>query len=243
MNIELVGTGSIGAIQTSASTLIDNKMLIDLPNGIIKRLKQTNHDILNIETCLITHLHADHFFDIPFFMLERYFNKTENIAKIICPKNTKMKVKQLFDIGFPGNWEKVSKLAKVEFIEFENLNKEKIDNNIYVTSKLVEHGKLKPAYGFIINIQGHTIGVSGDSRICESIFEIVDKSEISILDMSAIDMKTNAHMNLYDIKELCYKYKNKTIIATHMHDYTREKAKEEKIDNLIIPEDGQIIKV
>ena len=127
--------------------------------------------------------------------------------------------------------------------EFENLNKEKIDNNIYVTSKLVEHGKLKPAYGFIINIQGHTIGVSGDSRICESIFEIVDKSEISILDMSAIDMKTNAHMNLYDIKELCYKYKNKTIIATHMHDYTREKAKEEKIDNLIIPEDGQIIKV
>ena len=91
MNIELVGTGSIGAVQMSASTLIDNKILIDLPNGIVKRLKQTGHNILDIETCLITHLHGDHFLDIPFFMLVKYFQMPTNMPEIICPKGTRGK--------------------------------------------------------------------------------------------------------------------------------------------------------
>ena len=243
MNIELIGTGSIGAVQMSASALIENKILIDLPNGIVKRLKQTGHNILDIETCLITHLHGDHFFDIPFFMFEKYFKKATNITKIICPKGTKDKTKTLFDIGYPGEWDKVSKLAYVEFIEFEELNKEKITDELYVTSKIVEHGKFKPAYGYIVNIKGKNIGFSGDSKLCDNIFDIVEKSEISILDMSVTEIKTNAHMSLYDIKEICKKYKNKIIVATHMHDYTREKAREEKIENLIIPEDGQIINI
>ena len=123
------------------------------------------------------------------------------------------------------------------------MDKEKITDELYVTSKLVEHGDLKPAYGYIVNIQGKNVGFSGDSRLCNNIFDIVEKSEISILDMSVTDMKTDAHMSLYDIKEICEKYKDKTIVATHMHDYTRERAKEEKIDNLIVPEDGQIIKI
>ena len=72
MKIELVGTGSIGAKQLSASTLINDEILVDVPNGIIKRLKQTGHDILKIKVILITHLHGDHFLDIPFFMLEKY---------------------------------------------------------------------------------------------------------------------------------------------------------------------------
>lgn len=243
MNIELVGTGSIGAVQMSASTLIDNKILVDLPNGIVKRLKQTGHNILDIETCLITHLHGDHFFDIPFFMFEKYFKKATNMTKIICPKGTMNKIKALFDLGFPEEWNKVSELACVEFIEFEEMNEEKITDELYVTSKLVEHGDLKPAYGYIVSIQGKNVGFSGDSRLCNNIFDIVEKSEISILDMSVTDKKTDAHMSLYDIKEICEKYKDKTIVTTHMHDYTKERAKEEKIDNLIVPEDGQIIKI
>lgn len=42
-------------------------------------------------------------------------------------------------------------------------------------------------------------------------------------------------MGLDDIKEICHQYKNKKVIATHMHDITREKALEESIGNLIVP--------
>ena len=43
-------------------------------------------------------------------------------------------------------------------------------------------------------------------------------------------------MGYNDIKQICNGNPNKKIIATHMHDFTREKALGESISNLIIPE-------
>lgn len=49
MEIKLIGTGSIGAMESSASTLINKEILIDMPNGIVKRIKQLGENVLNIK--------------------------------------------------------------------------------------------------------------------------------------------------------------------------------------------------
>lgn len=243
MEIKLIGTGSIGAVQSSASTLINKEILIDMPNGIVKRIKQLGEDVLNIKAILITHLHGDHFFDIPFFILEKYFNKVKEETNIYCPKGSKSKVKQLFDIAFPGDYEKVMAVVNVKFIEFEELKKQKLLDKYDIDSIVVEHGNLRPAYGYIIKENTKTIGFSGDSRMCEAIEYIVKESNISVLDMSLAENGNNAHMGLNDIEKICTENKEKTIISTHMHDYTRETANTKNIKNLIIPEDGQIINI
>ena len=92
MEINIIGSGSIGATDMSASTLIDKKILIDVPNGIVKHIKKLGYNTGEIESILITHLHGDHFFDIPFFMFDRYFQKNDNLVCIYCPKGTKEKV-------------------------------------------------------------------------------------------------------------------------------------------------------
>ena len=61
MKINIIGSGSIGSGVMSASYLIDDHILVDVPNGVIKYLKHLNYDILHIDTILITHLHGDHF--------------------------------------------------------------------------------------------------------------------------------------------------------------------------------------
>ena len=92
MEINIIGSGSIGATDMSASTLIDKKILIDVPNGIVKHIKKLGYNTGEIESILITHLHGDHFFDIPFFMFDRYFQKNDNLVCIYCPKGTKEKI-------------------------------------------------------------------------------------------------------------------------------------------------------
>lgn len=242
MKIEFVGTGSIGATQSSSSTLIDNKLLIDMGNGIIKKLKQTGHQIKDIENCLITHLHGDHFGDIPFLMLDRFFYKIETPIHIYGPKGMEKTVKELFDILFPGDYETVQEIAKIDFIEFEEMKNVNIGDETYITSYEVQHGKLQPAYGYIAEKDNQKIGFSGDSCYCEAIDTIVKQSDFSILDMSWMESK-KAHMGLEDILKITQTYPDKRIATTHMQDYTREQAKKQNIKNLIIPDDGEIIEI
>ena len=243
MKIEMIGTGAISAKELSACTLIDEEILVDMPNGVIKTLKQTEHEISKIKVVLITHLHGDHFLDIPFFMLERFFCPVEDKAKIYCPFGTKEKIKKIFEIVFPGDYDKVNEVANIEFIEFKQLNRGKILEDVYVDSKLGEHGDLVPAYGYIIEKDNKKIGFSGDSKMCQAIEDIVKQSDVSILDMSVEGDGNKAHMGINDIEKLCNKYQDKTIVATHMRDFIKEKAKSMNIKNLIVPDDGQKIEI
>ncbi|MCI8276516.1 MAG: ribonuclease Z [Clostridia bacterium] len=243
MEIKFIGTGSIGAKSFSASTLIDKEILVDMPNGFCKKAKQLKEDILKIKVILITHLHGDHFLDIPFFMLEKYFYKSSTETKIYCPKGTLKKLIELFEISFPSNYDKIKEIINTEFIEFEELKNEEISKNVFVDSVLVDHGKLEPAYGYIIRNNNKTIGFSGDSKMCNGIESIVKESDIAILDMSLTGSGNDSHMGLNDIENICIQNKNKKIIPTHMHEYTKEVALNKNIDNLYILEDGQIINI
>lgn len=52
-----------------------------------------------------------------------------------------------------------------------------------------------------------------------------------------------SHMGFLDIKEICKKYPNKKIVATHMRNSTREFALDNPIKNLIIPTENFEIKL
>ena len=70
MEIIQLGTASIWPAEFSSSFLIDGHILVDCPNGLIKQMKRLDLDILKIDTVLITHFHADHYFDLPLLYLE-----------------------------------------------------------------------------------------------------------------------------------------------------------------------------
>lgn len=61
--------------------------------------------------------------------------------------------------------------------------------------------------------------------------------------MSHAENVSNAHMGIEDIKYLCARYKNKTIISTHMHEYTKEQALNLNIKNFIVGRDNLKISI
>lgn len=244
MKLKLIGTGSIAATERSACSLIDEKILIDCGNGNVKTLVEQGVDVNSIEAILITHLHTDHFFDLPFFILLKNFNNSQTITKIYCPKGTEKIIEHLcndYVAGQANVFEKWKNNAKVEFIEFDTLKNKEVVTGYYTNSYLVEHGDLKPAYGYIIRKENKAIGFSGDSTYCENINVIVKNSDIAVLDMSFPE-KNKTHMGVGDIENISNIF-NKKIVATHMGIQARKLAKEKKIKNLIIPSDGEEIEI
>ena len=137
----------------------------------------------------------------------------------------------------------VNNLQDIDFIEHKGRNNIVLDDNIHIQSINVKHGTMKPCFGYIINIDGKSIGFSGDSIYCKAIDKIAQASDVSILDMSLKGDGDNSHMGFLDIKEICKKYPNKKIVATHMHNSTREVALNNPIKNLIIPTENFEIKL
>lgn len=237
MDIELVGTAAIYSKYHSACTLINEDMMVDMPNGTLKQLLRTGHDPKKINKILITHLHGDHTADIPFFLMYLYkFNEMDRITYIIGPAQLKNKISLMFE-SYCYHLDKIE-----QFIKFIELNPNEVLENTDIGYKIeaipVSHGYIENPYGYIIDDK---LGFSGDSMLCEGVEKITEKSEIVVADCSNIE-GTIAHMGIDNLKYLSEKY-NRKIITTHIKDKTREELNRLKLPNIISKEDGYKMKI
>ena len=234
MKVELIGTGAIYVKYNSACTLINDELIVDMPNGTLKQLLKKNYKPEKIKTILITHMHGDHTADVPFF-LKYVFNirKIDNEIVIIGPKGIENKIVQLFEAYNFENREEIESAMKIKYIELEQEDIALEVQNYKIRAVLVSHGEEKPAYGYVIN---NCLGCTGDTGICSGVEKLVKNSKITIADTSLIE-GDSCHMGIDNIKELAEKY-NKQIIATHLRDTTREVLNKEKNENILVVEDG-----
>jgi len=234
MKVEVIGTGAIYTKYNSACTLVDEEIIVDMPNGTLKQLLKNNHQPEKIKAILITHKHGDHTADLPFFLKYVYnIMKVENEITMIGPKGIEEQVVELFASYRFESKEEIQKFMKINYIELEEEEQEiKLGSN-KIQAIAVSHGEEKPAYGYVIN---QNVGCTGDSKICEGVEKIVENSKITIADTSFVE-GDHCHMGIDNMKYLIQKYK-KPIIATHLRDKTREALRKEKIENMLVVEDG-----
>ena len=232
MKVRLLGTGAIYSKYNCASELIDDKILVDVGNGVLKELRKVNYDLSKLKMIIITHLHADHYADLPALILNLEVEKNLKPIYIVGPKGLKENLIELCHIYYQDFFDKFFE-EKIKFIEILPETKSiEIFNDYDIKVQQVNHCNIE-SYGYIIN---NKIGITGDTCICKEVLNIFENSEIVITDISMIE-GTNYHMGIDDIETIRKTYKNK-IIATHLRDDTREELKKRCLKDVIIKEDG-----
>lgn len=103
MKIQVIGSGSMWTKYNSACYLIDDKIMIDFPNGACKYLYRLDIIPNTINNIVLTHLHGDHYFDMPFYLLNK--SKSENKdVNIFCSKEGKKKINKIGILAFPNSF-------------------------------------------------------------------------------------------------------------------------------------------
>ena len=210
---------------------------VELPFGIEK--------IVDVDAVIITHIHPDHW---------------DEFAENALDKNIKVFVQSIIDKDYV-----ITKgFTNVEIIQESGTEY----NGITLYKTGTQHGKreiIKPlcdsiglpydAMGVVFKSNDEkTLYIAGDTIWCEEVKAALEKysPDVIVVNACAATVLNGERliMNIDDVKEVLQHAPNTTVIASHMDtvshlSVTRNDLKgfknKNNIDNLLIPEDGEII--
>jgi len=237
MKVKVIGSGSMWNENNSASYMIDDHILVDIPNGMCKNLFRQEITPKQIDTVLITHFHGDHYFDMPFYMILKSKAENKNI-NMYCSKDGKKKIKRLLKLAFPNS---VKSIYESVNMKYNHEDEFKLNNYDVIVVEL-DHGRMKPANGYIISDNKIKVGFTGDTTLCENV-EYMSKECNYLFCDCMFKIGTNKHMGIDNLQYLSKKYPKCKFVVSHMENDTREELKKLKIKNIIIPSDGDNIKI
>ena len=193
LKVVLLGSG-VGPLvnlqQFGASTLIEagsERFLFDCGRGATIRLTQVGVPIGSISRLFLTHLHSDHVIQIPDLLLTGWVGGGRRVPfEVWGPEGTRDMMDHIlqafaFDIHMrrdvdekaPGDGIKVVSHDITQGIVFD-------EQGVKVTAFLVDHGPVAPAFGYRVDYRGHSVALSGDTRVSENLIRFAQGVDVLV---------------------------------------------------------------
>jgi ribonuclease Z len=201
IRITLLGTGAPtpSTLRFGPSTLVEaggEKLLFDAGRGALVRLNQLEPPIRQVRTIFLTHLHSDHLVGLTDLWLSGWLNgRPETPLRVWGPRGTKDMMTYL-DLAFQADIrirlfdDRLSPEGVVVLAEdiSEGVIYEK--NGVKVTAFEVDHGPVKPAFGYRVDYAGHSVVISGDTRFCEPLVRYAQGTDVLVHEVIVPELMT-----------------------------------------------------
>jgi ribonuclease BN (tRNA processing enzyme) len=204
----LLGTGggpSPGHIRHNTSHVIvhgDSAYVVDCGLGVTNQLARTGIPFRSVRSIFITHHHPDHNIELgPFLVIGWIYGLPQQVAAYGPPPLEQITRDFLASQQVPIKlWAEDFKIPPLEKIAAHDLPKAGAvmhDENVLVTSALVEHPPVAPAYAYRFDFPDRSIVFSGDTATCEAVAELARGADVLVheaLDLPALRRESKAQI-------------------------------------------------
>lgn len=156
------------------STLIlagSERLLFDAGRGTTTGMARAAINPADVTKVFLTHLHSDHVISLPELLISPWASQGRKVPlRVWGPSGTRSMMRHFqdalaFDIHvrrdvdekFPADGVRVVATDIREGVVYES-------GEVTVTAFLVDHGPVKPAYGYRVDFRGHSVALSGDTK-------------------------------------------------------------------------------
>src|SRR5262245_61884844 len=181
--VTLLGVGAgppVSLDRSGPSTLVEagrQRLLFDCGRAVTIRLTQAGVNLAEVHKLFLTHLHSDHVISIPDLFLTPWSSGTARQSRfeVWGPAGTRdmmdhiqkafafdIHVRRDIDEKYGGEGISVSSRDVGEGKVFDQ-------QGVTVTAFMVDHGPVKPALGYRVDYAGHSVVLSGDTRVSENL--------------------------------------------------------------------------
>ena len=158
-------------------TSVGDKLLFDCGRGFAQRLTEYGVSLGAVDKLFLTHLHSDHILSIPDLLLVGWMQGRKVPLQVWGPAGTKSMMDYMgktfeFDIraraDFDDRLTKDGIRSSSSDIREGTIYEKK---GVKVTAFLVDHGPVKPAFGYRVDYAGRSVAMSGDTRFSENLIK------------------------------------------------------------------------
>jgi ribonuclease Z len=192
LRVILLGTGSGPPIRLDryqTTTLVEaggERLLFDCGRGVTVRLTQMKIPVGSVSKVFLTHLHSDHIVDLPDLYLSGWILGRTDPFEVRGPAGTEKMMRYLqkafdYDIHVRGDVDEKhpkdgTKVVAKDIAQGVVYEK----GGVKVTAFLVDHGPVKPAYGYRVDYAGHSVVLSGDTNFSENLIKYAQNADVLI---------------------------------------------------------------
>lgn len=219
LELTFLGTGSgFAPGRYYSSFLANDRYLFDASPVVVPHLKKLGKDLRDIEVIFISHFHGDHYFGLPFLLLEyaELSRRTKDLT-IIGPPGIQKRSEAATNLAFANVFRKRDRGYDLNFVEAKDGRSGEAAGCAY-TARKVQHVPDLDAFGFRVKIGDRVIAYSGDTALCEALIPLADEADVFVAECSCWTETCGAiHMTPNDILSLRSRVTPRTkFVLTHV---------------------------
>lgn len=219
LDLAFIGTGNAFAPQRCWSGFtLNDRVLFDAPPTALFALKSMRQPLAQIDAVFISHFHADHFFGLPFLLLEyAYETRRSSPLTLIGPPGLEDRLRRLIELGYPSLNQRVPRYG-LSFVEIEDGCAGEVAGLRYEAVEVEHGGEALRSFGFRIEVGGRVLAYTGDSQYCEPLLRLGRGADVLVGDCTyATGRNRPEHMSFDEISDLRDRLGGDTrLVLTHL---------------------------
>lgn len=233
--VTLLGTGTPRpeVSRGGAAVLIEaghEKLLFDVGRGAVQNAHQAGVKFEDITKVFITHLHYDHIVGLPDLFLSGHVFQRQQAMEVWGPQGITEHLQHL-EKAYQKDIQYRHDLAKdnARLIAHPILGSSQVvydKSGVVVTAFQVDHGHVKPAFGYRVDYRSRSVVISGDTRYSANLAKHAKSTDLLIHEFTAISeslRKANPrlqrlyeyHTNPQDLSRIVQETKPRLTVLVH----------------------------
>jgi ribonuclease BN (tRNA processing enzyme) len=191
--------------------------LIDCGASAMIAIRKFGVDPNSIGTIVLSHLHADHFGGLPFFILDgQLVSRRTRPLTIAGPQGLRARLEGLMEAHFPGS-SKVERKFEVDLIELVPEVPTPLGaEGISATAYTVVHPSGTPSLALRIECDGKVLAYTGDTEWVDTLIKAGQRADLLIAECYTYDRKVRFHLDYATLSEKLPLIGAKRVVLTHM---------------------------
>jgi ribonuclease Z len=196
LRVVLLGTQggpTFNAQRLGISTLVlagGERLLFDAGRGVTSGLSRAAINPADVSKVFLTHLHSDHVISLPELLISPWASQGRQVAlRVWGPSGTRRMMQKFqealaFDIHVRRDVDEKLPAEGVRVVATDI--REGVvyaSNGVTVTAFLVDHGPVKPAFGYRVDFRGHSVAMSGDTGPSDNLVRFATGVDLLIHDV------------------------------------------------------------